>query len=106
MLSGSAVSMRTAPRSGCSAVMASRSSVRRPPTMTVLPLAFNASASANPMPLVDPGMKMVLPEICTSDLLSLNENPCLELPLRNRHDNVVDADRHVHYRLAVTPAGG
>ncbi len=63
MLAGSAVSMVTAPNPGCSAVSRSSSALRRPPRITVLPLSFKASARANPMPLVDPGMKMVLPEI-------------------------------------------
>ncbi|SIN37935.1 Uncharacterised protein [Mycobacteroides abscessus subsp. abscessus] len=38
--------------------------MRRPPTITVLPLACKASASSKPIPLVAPGMNTVLPEIC------------------------------------------
>ena len=63
MLAGSVVSMTTESRPGCSAVICFSRSVRRPPMMTVLPRACSASASARPMPLVEPGMKMVLPEM-------------------------------------------
>jgi hypothetical protein len=35
----------------------------RPPTITVLSFAWSSTASARPMPLVAPGMKMVLPEM-------------------------------------------
>src|ERR1700744_2232966 len=63
MLAGSVVSMATESRPGCSAVRCPSRSVRRPPMMTVLPRACSASASARPMPLVEPGMKMVFPEI-------------------------------------------
>ena len=37
--------------------------VPRSATMTVFPLACSSTARAMPMPLVEPGMKMVFPEI-------------------------------------------
>src|SRR5664279_109344 len=39
----------------------SRTSTRRPPTMTVLPADWRRSARASPMPEVAPGMKMLFP---------------------------------------------
>ncbi|KAG0925071.1 hypothetical protein G6F32_013688 [Rhizopus arrhizus] len=45
------------------AVMSSSQRCRRPVTMTRLPWSWNASASARPMPLVPPVIRMVLPVV-------------------------------------------
>ena len=63
MLAGSAVSISTVSRPGCSAAIWASRSARRPPMITVFPLAWSATARASPMPLVEPGMKMVFPEM-------------------------------------------
>lgn len=55
--------MRTVSRSGCWSLRSSSSSVRLPPKMAVLPRACSCSAKARPIPLVEPGMKTVLPAI-------------------------------------------
>ena len=73
-LTASAVSTCTVSMSGCAAAICWSSSVRRPPTMTVLPLSRSRRASAKPIPLVEPGMKMVLPVIFMRSIL------CLVLP--------------------------
>ena len=63
MLAASVVSICTVSRPGCAAAIWSSRSARRPPTMTVLPAACSLRARARPMPLVEPGMKMVFPEM-------------------------------------------
>ena len=69
MLTASVVSITTVSMPGCSAAILSSRSARLPPTITVFPLACSASASASPMPLVDPGMKIVFPEMFMSPSL-------------------------------------
>ncbi len=63
MLAASAVSITTVSMPGCSAAISSSRSARLPPTITVFPLACSARASASPMPLVEPGIKITLPEM-------------------------------------------
>src|SRR3954453_11705928 len=54
---------------GCSAVISSRSSLRRPATITLLPASCRRRARPRPMPEVPPVIRIVLPVIFMGVLL-------------------------------------
>ncbi|CAO5165372.1 hypothetical protein FAIPA1_260050 [Frankia sp. AiPs1] len=61
--SGSATSRLSASMPGCSAMISSRRSLRRPATITLLPASKRRRARPSPMPEVPPVIRIVLPVI-------------------------------------------